>query len=405
MNRIPVFLLILVFTSFLSAQDSLKPEWVNRFQRGLVFLDTLDSYYGIGNSPTCQEEADSKARHEFALTIETRVQNEILRNVQETNNTLRDEYTATARVSSDVVLRGVNITGRYEDSVSGRFYALIQIPKSVFDTLLVSEIRRDLERKKAENRINEEKRSEELRSRQAEADLKKREEETRRQELEVERRQYEEFFSMAPPEEVITLSNGEIARKGVTVTLKSALSPFDIQSGSLKLAVWRFELSAIANVLPKRIFKSDMLQREQAAAKVQLLDRAGTVYKTSLAFGVVGFSSASNFGALDSVKPKYTVFIGADVALPPFLYSYASGYADARKMSVGWNCFPLPGSVGDAVSFIVQLDYIWNKEWTNRFEDPLMLQTGVRFRASDAFATSFTYEGHEFLVFTIEMGL
>jgi LPP20 lipoprotein len=375
-----------------------------RFQKGLIFHDTLDSYYGMGSSPISEEQAEMRARHEFSFNIETRVQNEIMRNVQETNDALRDEYTATARVSSDVVLRGVSITGRYEDKALGQFYALIQIPKSIFDTLLVSEIRRDLERKKGENRINEERKSEELRSRQADLELKRKEEETRRQEIEVESRLYEDFLGLTPPEEVIDLQNGEIARNAVTVILKSSLAPFDVQAAGLKLALWRFELSANTYVLPNRFMKSDMLDREQAALKIQLLDRAGLIYKTSLAFGVAGFSNASNVGALDTVRPQYTVFVGGDVALPDFLYSYASEYVDSRKISLGWNCFPLPGSLKDAVSFVVQMDYIWNKQWRNRFEDPLMIQAGVRFRASDAFATSFAYEGHEYLVLAVEMG-
>jgi hypothetical protein len=77
---------------------------------------------------------------------------------------------------------------------------------------------------------------------------------------------------------------------------------------------------------------------------------------------------------------------------------------DGRKASIGWNCFPLPGNFKDGVSLLVQMDYVWNKEWRNRFSDPLLFQTGIRFRASDAFATSFTYEGHELVVFSIEMG-
>lgn len=404
MNRLCGFLVALGISSSLLAQDIQKPDWVNRFQLGLSMRDTMDSYSGIGVSVSTQDEADAKARQEFALNIEARVQNEISRSVQETENALRDEYAATAKVSSDVVLRGVSITARYEDRVLKQFYALVQVPKSTFDTLLVSEIRRDCERKKAESRINEEKRAEELRSRQAELELRKREEETGRQEIELEKKQYEDFFKLTPPEEVIDLRNGEIARKGWTLILKSALSPFDVQSAHFKLAMWRFELSGNAYMQTQRFLKSDMLQREQAALKVQLLDHAGQFNKTSLGFGVVGFADVSTLGALDSTKPKYSLFFAGDIGLPTVFYSFASGYVDGRKASAGLNFFPLPGSLKDAVSFLVQIDYVWNKEWRNRFFDPLLLQTGIRFRASDAFATSFTYEGHEFLVFTIEMG-
>jgi hypothetical protein len=168
--------------------------------------------------------------------------------------------------------------------------------------------------------------------------------------------------------------------------------------------MWRFEVSAIVNFQSDRFLKSDMLDREQAFFKIQLLEQAGQFYRTSLAFGVVGYSRVSTLAALDSVQPKYSLFVAGDVALPTALYSYASAYLDGRKVSIGWNCFPLPGNFKDGVSLLVQMDYVWNKEWRNRFLDPLLFQTGIRFRASDAFATSFTYEGHELVVFSIEMG-
>jgi hypothetical protein len=274
----------------------------------------------------------------------------------------------------------------------------------VFDTLLVAEIRRGLERKKAENKAEEERRTEELRSRQVTLELNKKEEETRKQERELEKKQYEDFLSLKAPEQVVDLRNGEILRKGYTLALKTSLPSFDIQSAYLVLAMWRFEVSAIVNFQSDRFLKSDMLDREQAFFKIQLLEQAGQFYRTSLAFGVVGYARVSTLAALDSVEPNYSLFVGGDVALPTALYSYASAYLDGRKASIGWNCFPLPGNFKDGVSLLVQVDYVWNKEWRNRFSDPLLFQTGIRFRASDAFATSFTYEGHKFVVFSIEMG-
>jgi len=404
MRYVPTVLLFVGLSSLLLSQDVEKPDWVKLIQQGLTLPDTIDCYFGIGSSKLAQDDADAKARQEFSLNIEAKVQTTISRNVQETDNVLRDEYSATAKVSSDVVLRGISITARYEDKVVKQYYALIQIHKSEFDTLLVTEIRRDLERKKAENRMNEEKRTEELRSRQAALDLKKQEEETRREEAELEKEQFEDFLNLKAPEEVVDLRNGEISRKGCTVALKTALSPFEVQSAYCSLAVWRFELFANAYFHSDKFLKSDMLDREQASLKIQLLEQAGPFYKTSLAFGVVGYSDVSSVGALDSVRPTYSLFVGGDVALPTVLYSYASVYVDGRKASVGWNCFPFPGNVGDGVSILVQMDYVWNDEWRDRFSDPILFQTGIRFRASDAFATSFTYEGHEFLVFSIEMG-
>jgi len=405
MKHFFTLLLLVAAASMLSAQIAEKPEWVALFQQGKSFPDTVDCYYGIGSSSITQDDADAKARREFALNIEARVQSVITHNVQEADNVIKEEYSATARVSSDVVLRGVSITGRFEDSTAKQFYALVQIQKSLFDTLLVTEIRRDLERKKAENKAQEEAKSEDLRSRQAALELKKKEEQTERDENELEKRQYQDFLSLKAPEEVVDLRNGEIARSDLTLALKAALSPFEVQTAYAVLAAWHFELSANAFFESDRFLKDDMLSREQASFKIQLLDQAGQFYKTSLAFGVVGYANASTLGALDSVKPKYSLFVGGDVGMPTAFNSFASAYVDARKASVGLNSYPFPGYFGDAVSFVVQMDYVWNKDWRNRFSDPLLFQLGIRFRASDAFATSFTYEGHEFLVFTVEMGL
>jgi len=405
MKYFPAILIVISLSTLLPAQELQKPDWVRIFQQGANLPDTTDSYCGIGSSTLAQDDADAMARQEFSLNIEARVQNVITRNVQETDNVLKDEYSVSARVSSDVVLHGIGITARYEDKDRKQFYALIQVRKSVYDTLLVTEIRRDLERKKAENKVEEEKKAEELRSRQAELDLRHKEEETRRQEVELEKKEYEEFLSIKAPEEVVDLRNGEIARKGYTLALKAALAPFDVQSANFTLAMWRFELSANAYFQPEESLKSGKLEREQATFKIQLLEQAGQLYKSSLAFGVVGYGNESTVGAFDSIRPSYSVFAAGDIGLPTFLYSFASVYVDGRKAAIGWNCFPLPGSLKEGVSVLVQMDYIWNKNWRNRFSDPLLLQTGIRFRASDAFATSFTYEGHEFLVFSIEMGL
>ena len=398
--------IVIVVSSLLSAQVAPKPDWVSLAQQGKTLSDTLDSYYGIGSSTISQADADARAREEFALNIETRVQNVISRSVQETDNLLRDEYSASARVSSDVVLRGVSITSRFVDREQGQFYALIQIQKSTFDTLLATEIRRDLDRKKAENKVREEKRAEELRSRQADLELRQKEEETRRREIELEQKQYEDFLNLTPPDQVVDLRNGEIARKELTVGLKAGLSPFDVQSAYAILALWRFEISLNTYFQPDKVLESeDLMSRQQASFKIQLLDQAGQFSRTSLAFGLVGFANASKFGAFDSVKPRYSFFVAGNVGLPKFAYSVASFYVDGRKASAGMNCFPMPGYLRDAVSFLLQVDFVWNKEWRNRFLDPLLIQTGIRFRASDAFATSFTYEGHEFLVLSIEMGL
>jgi hypothetical protein len=404
MKHLLAVLFLIGSSTTLLAQDIQKPDWVKLYQQGKAFPDTMDCYFGIGSSLASQDLADIKARQEFALNIEARVHHEITHNVEEVDNVLRDEYSATAKLSSDVVLRGISISGRYVDFDLRQYYAIIQIRKSVFDTLLVAEIRRDVERKKAENRANEEKMGEELRSRQADLELRRKEEETRKQELEAERKQYEDFLSLKAPEQVIDLRNGEISRKGYTVGIKTALSPFDVQSAYINLAMWRFELSANAYFQSEQFLKDNMLDREQASFKIQLLEQAGEFYKTSLAFGVVGYAEVSTLESLDSTRPRYSLFVGGDVGLPTVLSSFASIYMDGRKFSVGWNCFPVPGKFKDGVCLLVQLDYVWTKEWRNRFSDPFLFQTGIRFRASDAFATSFTYEGHEFLVFSIEMG-
>jgi hypothetical protein len=129
MKHFPAFFLIISFTSSLPAQAVQKPEWVKLFQEGRTFADAINYYFGIGSSYFTQEDADANAHLEFALNIEARVQYVISRNVEETDNALKDEYSATARVASDVVLLGVSIMGRYEDRDLKQSYALIQIQK------------------------------------------------------------------------------------------------------------------------------------------------------------------------------------------------------------------------------------------------------------------------------------
>jgi len=396
-------ILTLLFVVFLAlpagGQIVQKPEWVKQFQEGKGPLDATDYYVGVGSSKTTQDEANARARQEFGLNVEAHVQTVITREIQETEKRLTDEYSSSARVVSDVVFRGISVTERFEDKDDNAFYALIKIQKSVYDTLLVNEIRRDLERKKAENRVREEKRAEELRSLQAELDLKKKEEETRRLEIETERKVYEEFFRQRPPGQVVDARNAEIAKELNTVGMRFGLSPFAIQSGYYILSLSRFEVSAQA------YFQEKVLQREQAAIKIQMLEQAGEFYKTSLAFGVLGYGEASSLKALDTTKPKYSFLLTGNVALPNAWYSYASFHVDGSKLSIGIINYPLQRHFKEAISLVLQMDYVWNKDWRNRFGDALMVQGGIRFRASDTFSTSFCYENHESIVCSIEMAI
>ena len=400
-----LLLFLICLWSTLLGQIVPKPEWVRLFQQGKTYTDTTDSYIGIGSSPVSQEDADARSRHDFALSVEVRVENAITRSIQEVDNVAREEYSASARMSSDIVLRGVNITERFEDQEGKKFYALIRIQKAAFDTLLSSEIKRDLERKKSENLVLEEKRREEIRSQQASLELKQKEEETSRQERELERQQYREFLEMNAPAQVVDLRNGEIQRSGVALGARMSISPFNVRSAFAALALWHFEVFTHAEFEPDGFLKSDRLRREEAALKIQLMRRAGDIYRTSLAFGVVGYAHETTWKGVGTTKPRYSPFVAGDVALPDFLASYGSLYVDARKLSTGMNIFPFPGGFKDAVSVVLQLDYVWKSDWRNRFRDPLLVQAGIRFRASEGFTTSFAYEENEFLVFAVEFCL
>jgi hypothetical protein len=398
MRTLALSLLFLCLTQSSFSQFTQKPDWVKQFQSGKVRVDIVNYYHGVGSSERSQDEADAKARQEFGLNVETRVQSVITREVQETEKKLTDEYSSSARVVSDVVLRGLFVTERYEDKEERKYYSLIEIEKALYDTLLVSEIRRELVRKKEENRVMEEKRQEEIRSQQADLDLKKKKEETIRKELELEKELYADFHKLKSPEQTIDLINGEIARKAHTVAVRLGLSPVEIQSAYYRLALWKFEASIDAYLLDKK------LDHEQAAFKIQLLDNAGELYRTSMAFGVVAYSNVSELAALDSVKPSISLFLGGNVGLPNAMFSHASFYLDRRKMALGLNNYPFPRHFGDAVSLLFQIDYVWDKNWRDRFNDPLLFQAGIRFRASDSFSTNFAYQNHEFFVFSIEMG-
>ncbi|HEY6951161.1 MAG TPA: hypothetical protein VI758_02070 [Bacteroidota bacterium] len=404
MRLLPASILFIVVPALLTAQLFEKPGWVRLHQQGLLLSDSVECYFGIGSSPNSQEEADAGARHDFAMNVEMKVENVIVHNVQELDNSVKEEYSANVRISSEVVLRGIGISARYEDVEHRKFYSLIRIQKSTFDTLLATEMQRDLERKKTGNRAEEEMRAEELRSRQVQLDLKKKEEATRVEELDLERKEFAEFLGFQAPDQVIDLRNGEVARNSYTIGLKAPLSAVALQSAYFLVAFWHFELSAHAYFEPGRLLKSSILHREQVAFKIQMLQGAGEMNKTSLAIGIVGYSNVSSLRALDTVQGQVSLFAAGDIALPKAFYTYASAYLDERKFSFGLSNIPFPELFKDAVSLLVQLDYVWDNNWRNRFQDPLLIQCGIRFRTSDEFTTSLTYENHEFTVFSIEVG-
>ncbi len=210
---------------------------------------------------------------------------------------------------------------------------------------------------------------------------------------------------MPPPGQVVDLRNAEIPRNGILLAGRMSISPFALRSMTAGLTLWHLELLARTEFEREKFLKSEMLRREEASLKIQLLKRAGDIYKTSLAFGVVGYWTEKTWKSLWAARPRYSIFVAGDVALPDMLSSYGSAYVDARKASGGINVFPFHDHFRDAVSIILQLDYVWNRNWRDRFRDPLVLQGGVRFRASETFSTSFAYEENEFLVFAVEVVL
>lgn len=395
---------------FLVSISTSQPRWVSQ-QR----IDTsIQYYFGIGISKNSAGDADARALIAFAQNVEIRVKSIFQREVVEEGKNFSDNTTVTEQLVSDVSLNGVAITERYFDSTYNNFYSLIKYAKTDYDTLVTHEIRREILLMKARNKMIEEKREEELRALKTRniQEEEKKKEELRNQKKQIELEQenmrqeeekkklfsamYKEFLASAVPNKTVTLRNGEITKNTSTVMLKGGLAPLQFAGGFYAFRFAGIEISGSA------AFRDRKLNQQESFLKIQILPGVGEYTKFSLAIGMsqaVGRIADSGYSFQRS---KYSFFIAGNYTDPRWEYSTVSLFGDKRRLSVGVTTFPFYHQFKNHLGFVLECNYLIDHDFRNRYNDPIVINGGLRLQANDSFSTQFTYEDNQQFTLTFE---
>ncbi|MFA5833038.1 MAG: hypothetical protein WDA22_06130 [Bacteroidota bacterium] len=392
---------IVVGTLFTAAQQ--KPEWTNTQKNSIG----SGFYYGIGVSQQSSDEADTRAFIEFARNVEVKVKSLFQSEVSEEGKEFSDRTKLSTEMISDVSLKGISITERYHDSSSTTHFSLIQYRISQYDSLIQFQIEREIVLMKVRNKMEEEKRQEELRTQKAknqfeeerhkedlrtkqeQLSIEKKRQQQKDQEAELHKKMFGEFLKSAPPEKVISFRNGEISNKESSIMVKGGLSPFQLSGVMYAVRAAMFEFSANA------IFRQKKLAQQEAFAKIQVLPRVGEFSKTSLALGAVQAVALIADSGYKFKRSKYSFFIAGNITIPEYSYSTISFYGDKRKISAGVTTFPLYEQFKNHLGFVVEMNTIFDKEFRNSKGNAFVVNAGIRLQGSDTFSTQLVYEDYE----------
>jgi hypothetical protein len=345
-----------------------------------------------------QDSADVAARRQLALMINIRIRQVTEKTEKEIDDKSSQEYRASVVAISDVELSGIAITERFYDQMNYRYYSLIKIGKTEYDKIVVEEKRRAVERQKGLNLAAEQQKEEELRKRQKELDLQRQADEQAKKEEEYRRAAYAEFLKMTPPEKVVFMENAELFISDQRMIIKGGLFPVTPQMVQYAFRVWRMEISATGNFLQSKV------EQGEFALKLQLVSGAGEFTKIAIALGYAGYSgSISKTPDLKKLQLKQSPLLALNMTFPELGYSITSLNVDARRIMFGINSFILHPYLGEKISFICEVDWIWDREFRNRFNDGVVANGGINFRASEGFGSSITYENNEFIVLTLSL--
>lgn len=404
-----------MFVIPLLIQADSTPEWVERFEKGKSIKDASKYYSGIGCSIDNQSNSDNKAREEFAKNVEVQVKDVEKEILKEKNGKVWESYVSITEIVTDVNLKGIHITERYRDTGSGTYYSLIEIQKDAYNQIVFEELQKELERNIYENKIDEAKQKEGIRSSQEQFKLWL-EKETNKLKQKVEelkfkikqkqvqndilakkKQELKDFIERKPPEEALTFNNAELPSKDNTISVEIGISPFSIQSVEYVRKIWKLTLSSYSG------FHDNKFNRQDIALKYQILPNSGNINKITLAIGVVAFEHSIYDKKWKDVKVKFTPCFAGNISLPTMCYSYVSVYGDIRRYAIAVNSLLFFKTMRDRISFILEFDYIPYKNYRNRYNDSFLVQPGIRFRTTENIFTTIAYRNNELFTLSLEV--
>ncbi len=378
--------ILFVFVNLFGQMDSGCPDWTH----GKID-DTGDYYYGLGQSDKSQEEANERARKEFAKMYESKVTSTSTLEQNESSSGFTEKYMKYSQMDTDVTLRGVGITSICNDSV--HFWSLIKIKKNRFEAMLKEAADKDLVRHKEDiaRALKQQKIKDDNRAREDSLRLVKqvkkheqkqleRQNKLRRLEIRQTAKQdqrsyrlnrYRSFLSQEPSHHVISMTNGQILKSTHNISLGFVVDPFGINSLGYTYHIWLLESNLNLD------FIGNKLDRQVLSLKMQILPSAGTYYKTTVAIGAVEYIGRISMTADKNLKPKYSPTVSGIITFPHLLQSHVSFYADSRMLILGINSYAFYDNFGDRFNILGQINYIDDEAFRNRFNEKFEFEVGL----------------------------
>ena len=416
-------------------EPAIPPDW---YSTGRILADTV--YYGIGHSDISQTDADDQARLEFAKMVEVKVNSIARQAVTENAERLTEEYSFESLVSTDMSLRGLEITERFT-SGDDQFHSLLLYGKSHYHQLLTDEIRVQLEEdiKRQQLRMSAEQtlRADSLRHKLVMDSLVLAKEQARVDSLQkildmeralVEQQQEERRILGERYSDFLELKPYYRGIDGYTAALAAGYGDIAVRWNPKTNNLREFRLGSSISIVGLEgalWFDDFILQHSEISFKLLALPPRGEIYKVSLMLGITGYASnIQNFVVIDlqdspSISDGISTLTDPDVADKPELKSsflvaaslgipqynmHLSLYGDKRRITLTDTWFPFVHNLGDALSLVAQVDYFLDDEFANRFEDRIEGQIGLRVIAiEDRFATILAYEDNEWWRLTFEL--
>jgi hypothetical protein len=397
--------LFAIFFTFILFQiiTSQAPDWVEQFEAGKNIENYNDYYWGIGTSHKTSEKADNGALQQFSRNIETIVKSKIKNQIAEAEGKVSEFTMSSTEISSDVGLRGICITERYQDN--GKFYSIIKYKKTEYNQILAEEIQRDIERKKMqfekaqqETKLQEAKAKEDLRRKQEKQRIKRKRSEMKQQYITRFKEQYSDFFQLQAPCKILNTSGASLCQKPTQVLVKGRISPISISKATVSKKIWFLQLTA------NSLFDSESrFQQAEFYLKYRMLKCQGRFIQAGFSVGASAYFTNLQQEDFLEAEQSYSPFLAATVILPHMRFSYANLYADFNKMSVASQSYLFYPQMKHYLAVILELNYIWNEDLRNSHDDLLVFQPALKFQTTSYLSTMLSYEQNEYMMLSLEV--
>ena len=207
---------------------------------------------------------------------------------------------------------------------------------------------------------------------------------------------YRDFLNDIPPHRIISMRNGELITTRHELYTKIGITPFSFENISYGYRLWLLEFDMDV------YWDMNKFNSQDFYVRLQMLPNRGNFWKTSIAFGYVEYLHSLNNIQIKKVRPGHSPFLAMNLTLAPMYHSYLSVYGDFRKISLGLSNYAFYRHLNNNISFLLQIDFIMNEKFRNRYNDPVMFQVGVWFKPIENLNFTLAYEKHK--VFTFSVG-